>query len=85
MEVNQKTGWTFARQDYLDFWLKYTPELDLGAMKELFSVRPINLSPYKGDVFATVQAKIWDVKDGCAHVTADNPCFVDYEKVCLEK
>lgn len=84
-EVNQKTGWTFARKDYLDFWLKYTPELDVDAMKYLFSVRPINLSPYKGDIFATVQTMIWDVKNGCAHVTSDNPRFVDYEKVCFTK
>lgn len=85
MEVNQKTGWTFARKDYLDFWLKFTPELNVDAMKYLFSVRPVNLSPYKGDTFATNQTMIWDVKNDCAHAVSDNPRFVDYEKVCFTK
>ena len=55
------------------------------AMKYMFSDRPINLSPYKGDTFATVQTMIWDVKNDCAHVTPDNPRFVDYKKVCFTK
>ena len=82
-EINKAAGFTFARQDAADLFVKYTPELNVEAMQYAFETRPINLTPYKGDTFATIQAMVFDLNTGCAYGTSDNPRFVDYTKVCF--
>ncbi|MGF1832348.1 carcinine hydrolase/isopenicillin-N N-acyltransferase family protein [Photobacterium sanguinicancri] len=83
-QVNQKMGWTFARKEAADFFIKYTPELTVEAMQYAFTQRPINLTAYEGDQFVTVTSYVLDMKKGCAYVAPENPRFTDYTQVCFD-
>ncbi|AZQ64063.1 hypothetical protein EI427_18060 [Flammeovirga pectinis] len=82
--ANSYTSNTFAREEAAGSFLKYTPELTVGAMQHVFSVRPINISKDAPEsTFVTVQTMIFDVANGIAYITPDNPRFVEYTKVEL--
>ncbi|MBD0400115.1 hypothetical protein [Flammeovirga sp. EKP202] len=83
--ANSFTANTFAREDAAGLFLEYTPELSVKSMQHLFSVRPINISKDAPEsTFVTVQTMIFDVVNGVAYITPDNPRFVDYTKINLK-
>ncbi|MBB6461810.1 C45 family peptidase [Flammeovirga kamogawensis] len=82
--ANSYTSNTFAREEAARSFLKYSPELTVGAMQHVFSVRPINISKDAPEsTFVTVQTMIFDVANGVAYITPDNPRFVEYTKIEL--
>ena len=82
-EANQRLFYTFVREDYANLFVSYTPELTIEAMQYLFEQRPVNMTVYKGGDFITVESYVWDLKNGCAYVSGDNPRFGKYTKECF--
>jgi hypothetical protein len=82
-QANQAFFNTFAREQAVYSFLDYSPELTVESMQWLFNKKPINLSKYQGKDFVTVEAMVFDVKNGCAYVSGDNPRFTDYSKTCF--
>ncbi|MGV2987852.1 carcinine hydrolase/isopenicillin-N N-acyltransferase family protein [Vibrio sp. E150_011] len=83
-EMNAAFFDTFAREDAANLFLDYSQELSVEGMQYLFNQRPINLTKYNDKDFVTVEAMVFDVKNGCAYVSGDNPRFSEYTKVCLD-
>lgn len=82
-KMNKMMGWTFARKEAAELFIKYTPELTVEAMQYAFSQRPINLTVYEGDQFVTVTSYVMDMKQGCVYVAPENPRFSNYTQVCF--
>ncbi|MGY5449940.1 hypothetical protein ACVFI8_03145 [Agarivorans sp. MS3-6] len=82
-EANQAFFNTFAREEAVSAFLDYSPELSVESMQWLFNRKPINLSKFQGKDFVTVEAMVFDLKNGCAYVAGDNPRFTDYSKTCF--
>ncbi|WP_411991752.1 hypothetical protein [Agarivorans sp. DSG3-1] len=82
-KANQAFFNTFAREQAVFTFLDYSPELSVESMQWLFNKKPINLSKYQGKDFVTVEAMVFDVKNGCAYVSGDNPRFTSYSKTCF--
>ena len=81
IEANDAFFDTFAREAHAMAFFEYSPKLDIEAMQYLFSERPINLAKYNEKSFVTVETMIFDVVNGCAYLTGDNPRFTEYTKV----
>lgn len=83
--INQKLVWSFARKDFADNFLRYTPEMTVESMQYLFEQKPVNMSKHDGKTFVTTNAYVFDTVNGCAYYAPENPLFLegDYTKVCF--
>jgi hypothetical protein len=71
--------------DAANLFLSYSQELTVEGMQYLFNQRPINITKYNDKDFVTVEAMVFNVKEGCAYVSGDNPRLGEYTQVCLDK
>lgn len=81
-EANKTFVDTFAREDAGNTFISYAKERDVNGMKYILSQKPINMTVYESS-FVTVESVIFDTKNGCAHVSGDNPKFGEYTQVCF--
>lgn len=72
------------RYELAELRAKYSPLQNVDALKDLFTQKPILMSPRQGNDFVTVNAVIHDLKAGCTYGTTWLPTLQDYTKVCFD-
>jgi hypothetical protein len=82
-EANEIFVDSFAREAAAQNFVDFAKEKTVDGMKYILNQKPINITLYDKD-FVTVETMIFDTKNGCAHVSGDNPLFGEYSKVCFD-
>lgn len=82
-EANEIFADSFAREAAAQNFVDFAKEKTVDGMKYILNQKPINITLYDKD-FVTVETMIFDTKNGCAHVSGDNPLFGEYSQVCFD-
>lgn len=82
-EANETFADSFAREAAAQNFVDFAKEKTVDGMKYILNQKPINITLYDKD-FVTVETMIFDVKQGCAYISGDNPLFGEYSQTCFE-